>query len=304
MSAAAIDRHARLEETLRELERRFGEAVVYRLSQARPKLGERVVSTGSIALDHATGIGVVPRGRISTIDGPESTGKSTIAYHILASAQRDRGLAALIDVEQAIDPTLLVGAGASLDDLLLGIPTDPLEALAQAEVLARSATLDAIVVLGFGGQIPRQLVTDAARRIVGAIAGTPTALVYVGMAPRYTSGQLLASLGIALRPLGLLTRAGGEVIGLRVGATIAASKLGPPGALAEIAIVDGRGIWRAAELLRLGLRLELIAQREQGFVYADTLLGRGPLPAMEALDHDPALAAALANAVSRGLERQ
>jgi recombination protein RecA len=297
-----IDRQSRLSDALRELELRFGPDIVYRLSQARPKLGERSVSSGSIGIDHITGIGGFPRGRPATIDGPESSGKTTLAYHIIASAQRDSGMAALIDVEQAVDPALLVSVGCSLDDLVLGIPTDPLEALEQADILARSATLDAIVVLGLGGYVRHSVVSDASRRISLSLAGTPTALVYVGFGQRIPPTTLHASLSLGLRPVGLLARNGGEVIGMTALAEITASRLGPPGGNTTIDIIDGRGISRPAELIRLGVQSGVIAQTSQGLVFADVLLGRGRAAALERLGLDSTLACSLEDAVRASLE--
>jgi recombination protein RecA len=302
MLPATTDRQSRLFDALRELERRFGPDVVYRLSQARPKLGERSVSSGSIGIDHITGIGGFPRGRPATIDGPESSGKTTLAYHLIANAQRDSGMAALIDVEQVVDPALLVSVGANLDDLVLGMPADPLEALEQADILARSATLDAIVVLGLGGYVQHRVVSDASRRIALSIAVTPTALAYVGFGQRIPPATLHASLSLALRPVGLLARQGGEVIGMTVRTEVTASRLGPPGLVATIDIIDGRGISRAAELLRLGVQSEVIAQTSQGLIFADVLLGRGRSSALERIGLDDALARSLEAAVRASLD--
>jgi len=301
MLPVAADRQARLAEVLSELERRFGPDVVYRLNQARPKLGERSVSSGSIGIDHITGIGGFPRGRPAMIDGPESSGKTTLAYHLLASSQRDSGMAALIDSEQAVDPTLLSRLGIRLSDLVLGMPTSPIEALEQAEILARSAALDAIVILGLGGYIQHRVVSDAARRIALAVAGTPAALVYVGFASRVPTSALHASLSLALRPVGLLAGKGGEIVGMTVRAEVVASRLAPPGPAAVVDVVDGIGISRVLELLRLGTQLGLICESSQGLVYADMLLGKGRSTALERLSLDAGLAWSLEEDVRRRL---
>ncbi len=290
-----MDRQERLEGVIHELERRFGPGVVYRLSQARPKVGARAVSTGSLGLDRATGVGGVPRGRIATLDGPESSGKTTLAYHILANAQADRGLAAFVDAEQSADADEMRRCGVDLSDLVLGLPTSAAEALEMAEILARSAALDAVVVSEMPRPRPSWLLAEGARRLVAALAGTPTALALVGLDGQQSRGAspTFASLGVQLRPLKLVTRPGGEVVGLRVRAAVARNKLAPPGGAAEFEIVEGQGIDRASELFELGLRFGVIERLAPGPTYAGRLLGPGRARAVSDLERDRDLAARL-----------
>ncbi len=297
-----MDRQSRLQEVIAELERRFGPGVVYRLSQARPKLGARSVSTGSLGLDWATGVGGVPRGRITAVDGPESSGKTTLAYHVLADAQRDHGLAAFVDAEHSADPQALRECGVDFADLILGLPMDAAEALEMAGILARSAALDAVVLSALPRPYRSALLAEGARRLVAALAGTPTALVLVGLAGRATPvAPTFASLALRLWPLRLIRRSGGEVVGFRVRAEVARNKLAPPGATVEFDVVEGRGIHRPAELYDLGLRLGLIEPLPIGPTYAGCLLGASRGRAILALERDRALAERLEGEIRRSL---
>lgn len=299
----AEGRQARLQRAIEDLERRFGSGVVYRLSQARPKLWERSVSTGSLGLDLATGIGGVPRGRITTIDGPESSGKTTVGYHVLANAQVDGGLAAFVDAEQSGDVEELRRCGADLADLVLGVPESAAEALGMAEILAYSASVDAVVLSSLPRPYPSSLLIEGMRRLAAAAAGTPTALVLVGLAGGSARAPAPegASLGLRLRPIRLIARAGGDVVGLRVRAEVVKNRLAPPGASAELEIVEGKGIHRQAELLDLGLRTGLIEASSLGLAFGETLLGFGRAQAIARLERDADVAARLEGELRRRL---
>ena len=297
-----------LEEVLRALERRFGKRVVYRLSQARPKFGEHAVSTGSLGLDLATGRGGVPRGRLATVDGPESSGKTTIGYEVVAAAQTDGGLAALIDAEAAVDAGELRACGVDLSDLILGQPRDAVEALGVAELLVRSAALDAIVVTVASRDLANR--AEIVRRLSFALAGTPTALVLVGaIGGRGDSGRrndgratsspiaAFASLSVRSRTIGLVTRSGGEVAGIRVRAEVVKNRLASPGGVAEFDAVEGRGVHREAELFDFGRLQGHLIETGLGWVYAGTLLGRNRERAVACLEGEAALAARLRAAI-------
>ena len=284
------DLHARLTEVIDELERRFGPGVVYRLSQARPKLGATTVSTGSLGIDLATGIGGMPRGHIASIDGPETSGKTTLAYHVLARAQADGGLAALVAAAQSADPAHLRACGVDLRSLLLAEPLDAVEALAMAAILTHSAALDAVVV-SRPPRLPRPgLLAEAARRLNASIGGTPTALVMVGPID-------FASLSIQLTPLRLILRPGGDVGGLRGRATVGKNRLARPGGMAEVDVLEGVGVHRPAELFDLGRSLGLIEELPLGFICGAALLGKGRVRAVAGLERDPDLARRLEAAI-------
>jgi len=293
-------RQAWLESVIQELERRFGSGVVYRLANARPKLGARSVSTGSLGLDWVTGAGGIPRGRVTTLDGPDSSGKTTISYHVLANAQVDGGLAAFLDAEHSADPAELRACGVDLSDLILGLPMSAVEALEMAEILARSAALDAIVLNALPRPYPSWLLAEAARRLLGALVGTPTAFLFVGLAGRGNAQPLaFASLALQMRPLRLILQPGGAIGGLRVGVEVTKNKLARPGGMVELDVLEGEGICRPAELFDLGVAHGLIEKLSLGPTYAGQVLGRGRAQALNSLAREPDLAARLADDIRR-----
>lgn len=297
-------RQAALEQVIHELERRFGPGIVYRLSQARPKVGAIALSTGSLGLDHATGIGGVPRGRITELVGPPSCGKTTLAYHILANAQDDGGMAAFIDAAQAMDGEAMLASGVNLDDLLIAVPLSVVEALEIAEILARCRALDAVVLAALTSLCaaagPGRYMPEALRKVNAAIKGSPTAMVLVNEGPAIKKSSLAplpfyASLRVALSPLCALRGPGGDVVGLRAQSIVIKNKLARPGGTAEFIIREGSGIYREAELLDLALRHSLIETLPLGLVYQGGLLGKSRGQALAHLAHAPEVAARLAS---------
>lgn len=289
-------RHGRLESVIHELELRFGSGVVYRLVNARPKLGARSVSTGSLGLDWISGVGGVPRGRVTTLDGPDSSGKTTISYHVLANAQREGGLAAFLDAEHSADPAELRACGVDFADLILGLPASAVEALEMAEILARSAALDAIVLNALRRPYPTWLLAEAARRLLGALAGSPTAFLFVGLADRSHAQPLaFASLALQSRPIRPIIQPGGAIGGLRVRVEVTKNKLARPGGMVELDILEGEGICRSAELFDLGVAHGLIEKLSLGPTYAGQVLGRGRSQALNTLAREPDLATSLAD---------
>jgi recombination protein RecA len=295
-------RQMRLESIIHELERRFGSGIVYLLANARPKLGARSVSTGSLGLDWITGVGGIPRGRITTLDGPDSSGKSTISYHVLANAQAEGGLAAFLDAEHSADPAELLACGVDFADLILGLPGSAVEALEMAEILARSAALDAIVVSALPRPYPSWLLAEASRRLLGALAGTPTACLFVGLAGGgKAQPTAFASLALQSRPIRPLVQLGGAIAGLRVRVEVAKNKLDRPGGAVELEVLEGKGISRPAELFDLGVAHGLIEKLSIGPTYAGQLLGKGRTASMDTLARDPELAGQLAADLRRVL---
>jgi recombination protein RecA len=299
----AAKRQERLESVIGELERRFGSGVVYRLANARPKLGARSVSTGSIGLDWISGAGGIPRGRVTTLDGPDSSGKTTISYHVLANAQVEGGLAAFLDAEHSADPAELRACGVDFSDLILGLPMSAVEALEMAEILARSAALDAIVLNALPRPYPTWLLAEAARRLLGALAGTPTAFLFVGLAGHGRAQPLaFASLAFQLRPLRLILLPGGAIGGIRVGVEVTKNKLARPGGTAELDILEGEGICRPAELFDLGVDHGLIERLSIGPTYDGQVLGKGRAQALASLAREPDLSTRLAEDIRRALD--
>jgi recombination protein RecA len=297
-------RRDRLDEILREIERRFGPWALYRLSQARPKLGKQAIPTGSLTLDLATGTGGLPRGRITELAGPFSSGKRTIAAHVLANAQAEHGFAAYIDAAHTFDAERLVRCGIDLPDLLLAIPESMIEALTMIELLVRSGGLDAVVLDALPGADylrpipPREplslLLAQGLRRINAGLRNAPTAVVLVHeQAPQRTDSRALrqaATLRISLRPAVPLRHPSGAVTALRVRAEIVKNKLAPVSPPVTFEIDERVGIRRNAEIVDLALAAGLIEQPGLGLIAGDIPLGRTRTQAIARLADDPALA--------------
>jgi recombination protein RecA len=312
--APPADRLELVEELVRRLEARFGPGIIYRLSRARPKLGAVALSTGSLGLDRASGVGGVPRGRLSVLQGGDSSGKTTLAYHLLAEAQRDGGLAALIDGEGASDPLAMRACGVDLDDLILASPRDAAEALEMVEILVRCRALDAVVASALPPARPGLLALGL-RKLNAWLKDAPTAVVFVdgGWGLRVRGWRLIpypqspspnplaffASLIVELRQLRPVYGPGGDLLGLRVRAVVVKNRLAPSGGLAEFEVLNGRGLRKAAEALELALALGLVERRFQGLVWSseNVFLGRSHAAAQAELESDPELAAAIAAGV-------
>lgn len=243
-------RQMAIEQVIHALERRFGQGTIYRLSQAKPKVGAIALSTGSLGLDLATGIHGVPRGRITELLGPPSCGKTTLSYHILANGQADGGMAAYIDAAQTMDGEAMLVAGVDLEALLIAVPRSIAEAIEIATILARRQALDAIVItvppVSPNGR-RAGIVFDTLGKLNTALKGSPTAMVLVDewtMAAQSCVAQLpfYASLRIALAPLRVLRAPGGDVAGLYAQATVLKNKLAPPGGTAVFIIKESGSI--------------------------------------------------------------
>ena len=310
------DRRANLEEVIRELERRFGPGIVYRLSQAKPKVGEVALSTGSLALDYATGLGGVPRGRITEIYGPDSSGKTTLAYQLLASAQRDQGLAVLIDAEQAADGEAMTSCGVDLSDLILASPVEAEEGLEMVEILVRCGALDALVVSSVAalGALPRRvsslarLMSEGLSKINLFLKGTPTALVFTNHlsqpGQRPAGGRALgfyASLRIELQAQRPITRFDGDVVGVRALAKVTKNKMAFPLREVTLDFLEGKGISHEGELVDLGLERGLIKKLPLGLVYDFEVLGRGREQALAFLRQNAAVTRRLEEDLRRQL---
>ncbi len=306
---------------LAALEARFGAGVVRRLRDAPARdPADRAVPSGSVGLDRATGLGGLPRGHLSEILGPESSGKTTLLHAALAATQRGGGLVALVDAEDGADGASLAAAGCDLDTLLVVKPTSARDALLVAIILARCGGLD---LLGFaslaalrdlppGTRRPRPvehaaletagLLTRGLRVLTAAMKDTPTALVATNRAlpdapdalPQRSTGGLalrhFAALRIAVTPLAALADSDG---GLRVRLTVVKHKLGVGGAWAEVDLRPGTGLDRAEELARLARAAGLLDQGADGVAYAGITLRATPAALRRQLAADPALAEAL-----------
>ena len=304
---AAADDPGALGDVLADIERQFGVGAVMKLGEATKNLKVEAISSGALSLDIALGIGGVPRGRIIEIYGPESTGKSTLAQHVIAAAQRGGGQAAYIDVEHALDPGFAQGIGINIDDLLISQPDTGEQALEITEALIRSNALDVIVVDSVAALVPRaeiegemgdahvglqaRLMSQALRKLTAVTARSRTSLIFINQLrekvgvvfgnPEVTPGgralKFYSSVRIELRRVEQLKK-DQVVIGGRVRAKVVKNKVAPPFRVAEFDIMftgPTRGISHEGDVLDLGTELEVIKKAGAFYTYGETRLGQG-----------------------------
>ncbi len=296
-----------LDTALADIQKQFGDGAIMRLGDTGDSLKVESIPTGSLAIDIALGIGGVPRGRIVEIFGPESTGKSTLAQHIVASAQRLGGQAAYIDVEHALDPEFARALGIDIDELLIAQPDSGEQALEIAEALVRSNALDVIVIDSVAALVPRaeiegdmgdthvglqaRLMSQALRKLTAVTARSRTCLIFINQlrekvgvvfgSPEVTPGgralKFYSSVRIDLRRIEQL-KSGDTVVGGRARAKIVKNKVAPPFRVAEFDMMfvgPTRGISREADLLDLGVEHEIVKKSGAFYSYGDTRLGQG-----------------------------
>jgi recombination protein RecA len=297
------DKLKALETAIGQIERQFDKGAVMRMGE-RPQMRVNVVPTGSIALDAALGVGGVPRGRVIEIFGPESSGKTTLALHVIANAQAAGGLAAFIDAEHALDPEYAGRLGLNLEELLISQPDFGEQALEIAETLIRSGSVDVIVVDSVAALVPRtelegdmgdaqmglqaRLMSQALRKLAGIVSKSNTSLVFINQVrekigvmfgnPETTSGgralKFYSSVRIDIRRTSAIKH-GDQVIGSRTKAKVAKNKVAAPFKIAEFDILYGEGISRTGELLDLGVEHRLVQKSGSWYAYGETRIGQG-----------------------------
>ncbi|MBR6619155.1 MAG: recombinase RecA [Clostridia bacterium] len=293
-----------LETALKQIEKSYGKGAIMRLGQ-NCGLNVEAISTGSLTLDNATGIGGLPRGRIVEIYGPESSGKTTLALHVVAQAQKAGGECAFIDAEHALDPIYAGNLGVDIDSLLVSQPDNGEQALEITEALVRSGALDVVVVDSVAALVPKaeiegemgdshvglhaRLMSQALRKLAGAISKSNTILIFINQLrekvgvmygnPEVTTGgralKYYASMRIDVRKAEQIKGAGGEFIGSRTKAKIVKNKVAPPFKSAEFDIMFGRGITPEGEVLDLAVEFDIVHKSGAWFSYNDERLGQG-----------------------------
>lgn len=314
-----LDKQKALDIAVAQIERQFGKGAIMKLGEASSRLSVEVIPTGSIALDLALGVGGIPRGRVIEIFGPESSGKTTVALHVIAEAQKAGGAAAFIDAEHALDPMYARKVGVDIDNLLVSQPDTGEQALEIAEALVRSGAIDVIVVDSVAALVPRaelegemgdihvglqaRLMSQALRKLTGVISKSRTSAIFINQIrekvgvmfgnPETTPGgralKFYASVRLEVRKLEALKK-GAEVIGSRVRAKVVKNKVAPPFRQADFDILYGEGISREGSILDLAVDLKIISKAGAWYAYGDERLGQGRESAREYLKEHPALA--------------
>lgn len=303
-----------------QIERNFGSGAIMRLGE-NTHMEVQAVHTGSLGLDMALGIGGLPRGRIIEIYGPESSGKTTVALHVVAEVQKGGGEAAFIDAEHALDPVYARALGVNVDDLLVSQPDCGEDALSIADALARSGAIDVIVIDSVAALVPRQeidgdmgashvglqarLMSQAMRKLSGVISKNNCVVVFINQlrdkvgvmygSPEVTSGgnalKYYASVRIDVRKKEALKLANGEIYGNHVKVKVVKNKVSSPFRTAEFDILFGKGISKNSELLELGEKLDIIKKSGSWFSYNEDRIGQGKDNARKFLDQNPEIAA-------------
>ncbi|MBI3892066.1 MAG: recombinase RecA [Candidatus Wallbacteria bacterium] len=293
-----------LEAALTQIVKQFGKGSIMRLGKAYADMSVQVIPSGAIGLDIALGVGGIPRGRITEIYGPESSGKTTLALHVVAEAQKLGGNAAFIDVEHALDPVYARNLGVNIDDLLVSQPGTGEEALEIVDTLVRSNAVDVIVVDSVAALVPRaeiegemgdshvglqaRLMSQAMRKLTGSLAKSRTALIFINQIrmmigvmfgnPETTTGgkalKFYATCRLEIRRAGNI-ESGTEITGNRVRVKVAKNKVAPPFRQTEFDIMYGEGISREGGIVDEGVTYKIVDKSGAWLTYGDTKLGQG-----------------------------
>ena len=319
-----------LETAISQIERSFGAGSIMRLGENR-HMEVQAIHTGSLTLDNAIGIGGVPRGRIVEIFGPESSGKTTVALHILAEVQKNGGTAAFIDAEHALDPVYAKALGVDIDDLLVSQPDSGDDALEICEALARSGAVDAIVIDSVAALSPRQeidgemgqtmvgvqarMMSQAMRKLSGVISKSQCVVIFINQIrekvgssygnPETTPGgralKFFASVRIDVRR-GEQLKDGNDVYGNHVKCKVVKNKVAPPFRVAEFDILYGKGISRSGEVLDLAILMDIVKKSGSWFSYDGDRIGQGKENVRKMLEANPELLDAIEAKVRAQME--
>ncbi|HUG31217.1 MAG TPA: recombinase RecA [Candidatus Limnocylindria bacterium] len=316
--AAGAERGRAVDAAILTIEKQFGTGSIMRLG-ATDRQQVDFIPTGSIALDLALGVGGVPRGRITEIFGPESSGKTTVCQHVIAEAQRKGGVAAFIDVEHALDPSYARACGVNVDELLVSQPDTGEQALEITETLIRSGGIDVVVVDSVAALVPRaeiegemgdsfvgiqaRLMSQALRKLTGAVSRSNTSLVFTNQLrekigvmfgnPETTPGgralKFYASVRLDIRRVETI-KSGQDSVGNRVRVKVVKNKVAPPFRVAEFDVMYGEGISKEGGLLDVGVAMDVVDKTGAWFTFAETRLGQGREASKDFLRQNPAIA--------------
>ena len=330
-AAMADDKKRAIETAMQQIERTYGKGAIMRFGDNSASNVESV-STGSLALDLALGIGGLPKGRIIEIYGPESSGKTTLALHVLAQAQKAGGEVAFIDAEHALDITYARALGVKVEDMLVSQPDTGEQALEITEALVRSGAIDVIVVDSVAALVPRaeiegemgdsfvglhaRLMSQALRKLTGAVGKTNTIVIFINQLrekvgvmygnPEVTTGgralKFYASVRIDVRRIEALKN-GSEIIGNRTRAKVVKNKMAPPFREAEFDIMYGEGISLLGELVDLGVKLGLVQKSGSWYSMGETRIGQGRDAAKQYLKNNPEIADRLEADIRRNFDK-
>ena len=330
-AAPADDKKKAIDTAMAQIEKMYGKGSIMRFGD-KAELNVDFIPTGSLALDVALGIGGLPKGRIVEIYGPESSGKTTLALHVVAEAQKRGGEVAFVDAEHALDPTYARALGVKVEDMLISQPDTGEQALEITEALVRSGAIDVIVVDSVAALVPRaeiegemgdsyvglqaRLMSQALRKLTGAIGKTNTIVIFINQLrekvgvmygnPEVTTGgralKFYSSVRIDVRRIEALKN-GSEIIGNRTRAKVVKNKVAPPFREAEFDIMYGEGISHFGELLDLGVKLELVQKSGSWFSIGETRIGQGRDAAKRYLQENPETADKLEADIRRNFDK-
>lgn len=317
---SAPDKLKALDIALSQIEKQFGKGAIMKLGETSARLTVETISTGSLALDRALGVGGVPRGRITEIYGPESSGKTTVALHVIAEAQKAGGVAAFIDAEHALDPVYAKALGVSVEDLLVSQPDTGEQALEICEALVRSGAIDVIVVDSVAALVPRaeiegemgdshvglhaRLMSQALRKLTGAISKSHTCVIFINQIrekvgimfgnPETTTGgralKFYASVRMEVKKQDVIKQ-GQDIIGNRTRVKIVKNKVAPPFNFADFDLIYGEGISREGSIIDMGIEMNVLTKSGAWYSYNGERLGQGRENVKDYFRQNPSIAA-------------
>src|SRR5712672_1215176 len=326
VEGSSMDKSKALDAALSQIERSFGKGSIMRLGKNNKSMDVETVSTGSLGLDIALGVGGLPRGRVVEIYGPESSGKTTLALHCVAEAQKKGGICAFIDAEHALDPIYARKLGVGVDDLLISQPDAGEQALEIADTLVRSGAVDVLVIDSVAALVPRaelegemgdsqpglqaRLMSQALRKLTASINRSNTMVIFINQirmkigvmygSPETTTGgnalKFYASVRLDIRRIGMI-KDGDEVVGNQTRVKVVKNKLAPPFKQVEFDIMYGEGVSKMGEIVDLGVKAGLVEKSGSWFSYDSVRIGQGRENAKTYLKANPDVARRIENAI-------